>query len=80
MPMKNPPHLGAFVLRECIEALGLSVTEAASALGVSRRVLCDLVTERRGYLPIWRAAASSLRRQPGDVTDSAGSVRPGAHA
>ena len=27
MPMKNPPHPGGFVLRQCIEPLGLSITE-----------------------------------------------------
>jgi plasmid maintenance system antidote protein VapI len=35
MPMKNPPHPGGFVLRQCIEPLGLSITDAA-ALGVTR--------------------------------------------
>ena len=33
MPMKKPPHPGGFVLRQCIEPLGLSITEAAAALG-----------------------------------------------
>jgi plasmid maintenance system antidote protein VapI len=32
MPMKNPPHPGGFVLRECIAPLELTIT-AASALG-----------------------------------------------
>jgi hypothetical protein len=31
MPMKNPPHPGSFVLRRCIEPLGLSITNAAAA-------------------------------------------------
>ena len=35
MPMKNSPHPGGFVLRQCIEPLGLSITEAAAALGVT---------------------------------------------
>lgn len=48
MPMKNPPHPGGFVLRECIQPLGLSVTEAACALGVSRKALSELVKEKRG--------------------------------
>ncbi len=48
MPMKNPPHPGGGVLRECIQPLGLSVTKAACALGVSRKVLSELVTEKRG--------------------------------
>jgi plasmid maintenance system antidote protein VapI len=35
MPMKNPPHPGGFVMRQCIAPLGLTVTDAA-ALGVTR--------------------------------------------
>src|SRR6266852_6275505 len=36
MTMKNPPHPGGVVLRQCIEPLGLSITDAAAALGVTR--------------------------------------------
>ncbi len=39
MPMKNPPHPGRIVRQECLEPLGLSVTDAAKALGVSRNAL-----------------------------------------
>jgi plasmid maintenance system antidote protein VapI len=28
MPMKNPPHPGGFVFRQCIEPFGLSITDA----------------------------------------------------
>jgi len=45
MPMKNPPHLGGFVWREILEPLGLSVSEAALALGVSRQALSNLLNE-----------------------------------
>ncbi len=31
MPMKNPPHPGGFVRRQCIELLGLTITAAAAA-------------------------------------------------
>ncbi len=48
MPMKNPPHPGGVVLRECIEPLGLSITAAAEALGVTRTTLSELVNGRRG--------------------------------
>lgn len=51
MAMKNPPHPGGFVLRLCIEPLGLTITEAASALGVTRTTLSELVNERRGISP-----------------------------
>jgi antitoxin HigA-1 len=46
MPMKNPPHLGGFVRREIIDPLGLSVTDAAAALGVTRQALSNLLNER----------------------------------
>ena len=51
MPMKNPPHPGGVVLRQCIEPLGLSITEAASALGVTRTTVSELVNGRRGISP-----------------------------
>ncbi len=51
MPMKNPPHPGGFVLRQCIEPLGLTITQAAAALGVTRTTLSELVNEKRGVSP-----------------------------
>lgn len=51
MPMKNPPHPGAVVLRQCIEPLGLSITGAAAALGVTRTSLSELVNGKRGISP-----------------------------
>ena len=50
MPMRNPPHPGGFVLRRCIEPLGLSIT-AAAALGVTRTTLSELVNGKRGISP-----------------------------
>lgn len=44
--MKNPAHPGGFVKSEIIEALDLTVTEAAQALGVTRPALSALVNER----------------------------------
>ena len=46
MPMKNPPHPGKVVRVSCLEPLGLSVTEGAKALGVSRQALSNLVNGR----------------------------------
>ncbi len=43
MPMLNPPHPGRVVRQECLEPLGLTVTEGAKALGVTRRALNNLV-------------------------------------
>jgi addiction module HigA family antidote len=51
MIMKNPPHPGLVVLQECIEPLGLTITDAAQALGVSRNPLSELVNEKRGISP-----------------------------
>ena len=51
MLMKNPPHPGGVVLRQCIEPLGLSITAAAAALDVTRTTLSELVNGRRGISP-----------------------------
>ena len=51
MPMKNPPHPGSVVLCECIEPLGLTITKAAQALGLTRTTLSELVNGRRGISP-----------------------------
>jgi len=51
MPMKNPPHPGSFILRECLEPLNLTITQAAQALGVTRTTLSELVNGRRGISP-----------------------------
>jgi addiction module HigA family antidote len=49
--MKSPPHPGGVVLRQCIEPLGLSITDAAEALGVTRNTLSELVNGKRGISP-----------------------------
>jgi addiction module HigA family antidote len=49
--MKNPPHPGGVVLRACIEPLGLTITDAAEALGVTRNTLSELVNGKRGISP-----------------------------
>ena len=51
MTMKDPPHPGAVVLQECIEPLGLTITDAAAALGVTRTTLSELVNGKRGISP-----------------------------
>ena len=51
MPMKNPPHPGLSIRHDCLEPLGLSVTEAAKKLGVSRKQLSDVVNGRSGISP-----------------------------
>jgi addiction module HigA family antidote len=51
MPMKNPPHPGESVRADCLERLGLTVTEAAKALGVSRQALNNLINGQAGISP-----------------------------
>jgi addiction module HigA family antidote len=46
MPMKNPPHPGDFIRTEIIEPSGLSVTDAAKALQVSRPALSSLLNSK----------------------------------
>jgi addiction module HigA family antidote len=48
MAKRNPPHPGGIIRRQCLEPLGLSVTEAAEGLGVTRQALSDLVNEKAG--------------------------------
>lgn len=51
MPMKNPPHPGDLVRDDCLEPLGLSVTEGAKVLGVTRQALNNLVNRKSGISP-----------------------------
>ncbi len=48
MTIKNPPHPGLSVRHDCIEPLGLTITEAAAALGVTRQTLNNLVNGKSG--------------------------------
>jgi addiction module HigA family antidote len=49
--MKNPPHPGRIVKQDCVEPLGLTITGAARALGVSRQALNNLVNGKGGISP-----------------------------
>lgn len=51
MLMHNPPHPGALLRRQCLEPLGLTVTEVAKGLGVSRNTLSMLLNGRLGISP-----------------------------
>lgn len=51
MKMRNPPHPGEVLRELCLEPLGLSVTRAAEALGVSRKTLSAILNERAGISP-----------------------------
>ena len=51
MSRKNPPHPGLSVRHDCLDSLGLSVTDAARALGVTRQALNNLVNGKSGISP-----------------------------
>ena len=51
MLMYNPPHPGEVLKKLCLEPLGLTVTEAAKALGVSRKTLSSILNGHSGVSP-----------------------------
>ena len=51
MRMHNPPHPGEIIKLLCLEPIGLSVTEAAEGLGVSRKTLSAILNGRAGISP-----------------------------
>ena len=72
MAMKNPPHPGRSIRENCLEPLGLSVTEAAEALGVARHTLSRVLNGHAAISPDmairlekagWSSADFWLRRQ-----------------
>jgi addiction module HigA family antidote len=46
MPLKSPPHPGDFIRTEIIDPAGLTVTDAAKALRVSRPALSSLLNSK----------------------------------
>ena len=72
MPMKDPPHPGRSVKENCLEPLGLNVTEAATVLGVARHTLSRVLNGHAAISPAmairlekagWSTAEFWLRRQ-----------------
>lgn len=51
MLMHNPPHPGEILKELCMEPLGLTVTDTAKALGVSRKTLSSVINGRSGISP-----------------------------
>ena len=51
MKMHNPPHPGEVLKELCLKPLNLTVTEAARALGVSRKTLSSILNGRAGISP-----------------------------
>ena len=51
MVMNNPPHPGRSIRENCLEPLGLNVTEAAKVLGVARHTLSRVLNGRAAISP-----------------------------
>jgi antitoxin HigA-1 len=51
MPMKNPAHPGRIVKSACLDPLGLSVTDGAKVLTVTRQTLTKIVNGKSGISP-----------------------------
>jgi len=49
--MHHPAHPGELVREDCLLALGLSVTEGAKILGVTRQALSNLINGHSGVSP-----------------------------
>ena len=72
MAMKSPPHPGRSIKQNCLEPLGLSVTEGARVLGVARHTLSRVLNGHAAISPEmairlekvgWSTAEFWLRRQ-----------------
>ncbi len=51
MLMHNPPHPGEVIKELCVGPLGLSVTDTAKALGISRKTLSNILNGHAGISP-----------------------------
>ena len=72
MTMRNPPHPGRSIRENCLEPLGLNVTDAAKVLGVARHTLSRVLNGHAAISPEmairlekagWSNAEFWLRRQ-----------------
>lgn len=72
MAMKNPPHPGHSIKENCLDPLGLSVTEGARVLGVARHTLSRVLNAHAAVSPEmairlekagWSDAEFWMRRQ-----------------
>ena len=49
--MHNPPHPGEVIKELCLEPLGLTITDAAKGLGISRKTLSSILNGKAGISP-----------------------------
>ena len=80
MRMHNPPHPGEILKTLCLEPLGLTVTQAAEALGVSRKTLSAIVNGRAGIVSFRQECAGPAGWGREGTSDPAGAAAeaPGA--
>ena len=77
MKMHDPPHPGEVLRSLCLEPLGLTITEAAKALGVSRKTLSS-IPERasRNQSGDGDSSIAGLRYQRRELAESTAAIRP----
>ena len=51
MLMHSPPHPGEVIKELCLEPLGLTITDAAKGLGISRKTLSSILNGKAGISP-----------------------------
>ena len=63
--MYNPCHPGEILWEEYLNPLNISITEFAKQIGVSRKVLSDVVNEKAGISPVMSLRLSkALNKSP----------------
>ena len=77
MLMHNPPHPGEIIKELCLEPLELTVTEAAEALGVSRKTLSSIINGKSGISPEMAVRLSiAFDTSSAKLAESTNTVRP----
>jgi len=66
MPMKNPPHPGEMI-GDSIDEMGVSIVDAAKALGVTRQQLHNVIAGRSAISP---EMAIRLEKALGSTADA----------
>lgn len=51
MEMHNPPHPGEILKEECLEPIGMTITDFAKKIGVTRKTVSDIVNAKTGISP-----------------------------
>lgn len=65
--MHNPPHPGESVLHLCLEPLGMTITDAAAHLGISRKHLSGVIN---GHVGISAELAIRLEKAFGSSAET----------